>query len=75
MSSAPKAFTPKKNNRKITVGRSPFSEERDFDFDYGDGFKIKKSDKETTKFVDIEREDDSWNVCKNINSFFTEKIF
>ena len=48
----------------MTKSSSPFKENRDYNIPQGDGFHIKKSDKELTKFVEVERGDDTWQVSE-----------
>ncbi|XP_077990053.1 uncharacterized protein LOC144444494 isoform X2 [Glandiceps talaboti] len=52
---APKAFTLKKAEKKITEAKDPFSDDRDLNLPKYKGFELKKSDKAVTVPVDFER--------------------
>lgn len=51
----------------MTESVDPFSKDRKYDIPKGDGFTIKKSDKELTKFIEIDRGDDGWKVTNENN--------
>ncbi len=52
----------KASDKKTTSGESPFSTNRQLNVPQSKGFTVKKSDKQTTKFIDFYRPDSLWTV-------------
>ena len=59
---APPAHQLKKKSRKVTVGKDPFSTDREYNIPKGGQFQLKQGDKKTTKFVEFKRGDSDYKV-------------
>lgn len=60
--SAPKAFSLKQTEKKMTQAKDPFSTDREYSLPAGDGFSIKKSDEALTEFDEFTMGEHDWKV-------------
>ncbi|XP_041471432.1 uncharacterized protein LOC121420922 isoform X3 [Lytechinus variegatus] len=68
----PKAFQLKKTEKKEIESKDPFSTDRNLNIPKNEGFKLKKTEKQTTKFIEHSRQETEWKEPKKFELTKTE---
>nr|XP_054754560.1 titin-like [Lytechinus pictus] len=68
----PKAFQLKKTEKKEIESKDPFSTDRNLNIPKSEGFKLTKTEKQTTKFIEHSRQETEWKEPKKFELTKTE---